>query len=243
MQTAVAGNSLPVLLVICCGACEGPPIPTNDGGTMKRLALLLSLVLTGLSFGYSAGTVGFGAQFDYANLNVPDPLKSAYGSGYGGGAHLDFRFGVATIRVNGDYISFGADQSALRDLIYNEAVAANPGLGIDKSSISVDGGRINILSFGVNGKFGLPHREISPYAIVGLGAASLSSSDFNISYQGASVANQSGFETQTKFMANAGAGVDFSLGSLALFLEVKYTWIFTDNEKSTYVPVTVGVTF
>jgi opacity protein-like surface antigen len=210
---------------------------------MKRLALLLLIAVTTVSIGLSAGLVGFGAQFDYANLNVPDPLKSAYGPGYGGGAHIDFHLGIATIRVNGDYITFGADEGVLRDLIYNEVVATNAGLGIDKSAISVGGGRINILSFGANGKFGIPNRGFCPYAIAGLGVASLSSSDFNVSYQGMSVASQSGFETQTKFMVNAGAGVDFFLGRLALFVEAKYTWIFTDNEKSTYIPLTLGVTF
>jgi hypothetical protein len=193
------------------------------------------------SLALSANLIGFGAQVNYANLNVPDPLKPAYGAGYGGGAHVDFRFGVATLRVNGDYISFGADQGAYRDLIYNSAVAEAP--GIDKNAISVDGGRIGILSFGANGKFNLPNMSVSPYAIVGLGTATLSVSDLNVSYQGQPVAVQTGMSSQTKFMVNAGAGVDFSLGTLALFAEFKYTWIFTDNEKSTYFPVTVGITF
>ncbi len=208
---------------------------------MKRSALLLILALMASSLAFPAGTVGFGVHANYASLNVPDPLKPAYGSGYGGGAHVDFRFGVATIRINGDYISFGADQGVYKDLIYNSAVAEDP--TVDKNAISVDGGRIGILSFGANGKFSLPGKSVSPYAIAGLGTATLSVSDLNVSYQGAPVGVQTGMSSQTKFMVNAGAGVDFSLGTLALFVEAKYTWIFTDNEKSTYFPVTLGVTF
>jgi opacity protein-like surface antigen len=208
---------------------------------MKRLAMFMVLAFMASSIALSAGMIGFGAQANYASLNVPDPLKLAYGGGFGGGLHLDFRFGVATLRVNGDYISFSADQNAYRDLLYNGAVAENPGL--DKNAIAVDGGRVTILSFGVNGKFSLPNMAVSPYAIIGLGSASLSMSDLNVSYQGTSVGVQTGVPTETKFMVNAGAGVDFPLGTLALFVEVKYTWIFTENEKSTYFPVTVGVTF
>jgi hypothetical protein len=208
---------------------------------MKRLAVLLILALMSSSFAFSAGTIGFGAQLDYANLNVPEPLKSAYGSGFGGGLHVDFRFGIATLRVNGDYISFGADQGSLQNTIYNSA--GGDASGADKAAIGVEGGRINILSFGANGKFALPNKGVSPYAIVGLGSATLSMSDLKVSYQGAPVAGNFTADTKTKFMVNAGAGVDFPLGGLALFVEAKYTWIFTEDEASTFFPVTIGVTF
>ena len=62
-------------------------------------------------------------------------------------------------------------------------------------------------------------------------------------YQDAPVPGVSAAETVTKFLSNAGIGVDFSLGALSLFVETKYTWIFTENEASTYLPVTVGITF
>lgn len=208
---------------------------------MKRSALLLMLALMTTSFAFSAGMIGFGAHVNYATLNVPEPLKSAYGSGFGGGLHLDFRFGIATIRVNGDYITFGADADAYRDAIFNEAGGA--AAGVDKSVLTMEGGRINILSFGANGKFSLPHMAVAPYAIVGVGSATLSMGDVTVTYRGAPVPGISAAETATKFMVNAGAGVDFSLGTLALFVEAKYTWIFTEGDKSTYFPVTVGVTF
>ncbi len=209
---------------------------------MNRFALVLFLVFATSSLAFSAGPIGFGAQFDYANLNVPDPLKSAYGSGYGGGVHVDFRFGIATLRVNGDYILFGADEGVYQNLIYENAVVEDPTL--DKNSISVSGGRISILSFGANGKFALPNMAVSPYAIVGLGTATLSISDLSVSYQGVPVpGGQTSLSNQTKFMVNAGAGVDFPLGAAALFVEIKYTWIMTDTQTSTYLPITVGVTF
>ena len=122
--------------------------------------------------------------------------------------------------MNGDYITFGADQDVWRDLIYNDAVPLNPNL--DKSAIGMDGGRISILSFGVNGKFSLPKMSVSPYAIVGLGSATLSTTDVSVSYQGTPV-NTTSTPSVTKLMVNAGAGVDFPLGKVAIFVEAKYT--------------------
>ena len=84
---------------------------------------------------------------------------------------------------------------------------------------------------------------VSPYAIVGVGSATLSMGDVTVTYRGAPVPGITATETTTKFMLNTGAGVDFSLGAAALFVEAKYTWIFTEGEKSTYFPVTVGITF
>jgi hypothetical protein len=208
---------------------------------MKRLTLLLLLAAASFSFAVSAPRVGFGLHGNFASLNVPEPLKAAYGAGFGGGLHLDVKFGVATLRVNGDYITFSAKKDVYQDLIYKEAVQLNP--QIAKSLIGVEGGRVNILSFGVNGKFGMQQQAVSPYGIVGAGVAALSMGDLSISYQGQNIANQPAAETQTKFMANVGAGIDFDLGGTALFVEAKYTWIFTTDEKSTYFPVTVGLTF
>ncbi len=88
---------------------------------MKRLVLLSILGLMATSGAFSAGMFHFGAHANYANLNVPDPLKSVYGAGFGGGLHVDYRFGFVSIRVSGDYSSFGADANALRNLIFDEA--------------------------------------------------------------------------------------------------------------------------
>jgi len=55
------------------------------------------------------------------------------------------------------------------------------------------------------------------------------------------VGNPPGVPSQTKTMFNLGAGVDFHLG-ITLFVELRYTWILTDGETTTYLPVMLGVT-
>ncbi len=38
-------------------------------------------------------------------------------------------------------------------------------------------------------------------------------------------------------------GVNLSLVVVSLYLEARYTWIFTEGSTSTYVPVSLGITF
>ncbi len=209
---------------------------------MKRLALLslFSLMITSLAF--SDGLFSFGVHGNYAHINVADPLRRAYGSGFGLGLHGDFHFGNATLRVTGDYSSFGADHDVYTTLIYNAIVVDYPDLL--RQDVRVDGGgTIGILSFGLNGKWNFPGQVISPYVVAGGGTATLSVSDLEATIQEAPATIVTGLSNQTRFMANLGAGIDFPIGSRTLFLEAKYNWIFTDNEKTTYIPVTVGVTF
>lgn len=209
---------------------------------MKRLALLslFSLMITSLAL--SDGLFSFGVHGSFANLDVAEPLHRAYSSGFGGGLHGDFHFGFATLRVSGDYISFGADHDVYTTLIYNAILADYP--DFLRQEVQVDGGgTVSVISFGVNGKFNFPGPVVSPYAIVGIGTAILNITQINATIQGAPATIVSDLTDQTKLAANVGAGIDFPIGTKTLFLEARYTWVFTDNKKSAYIPVTLGVTF
>ncbi|HET6272010.1 MAG TPA: outer membrane beta-barrel protein [Bacteroidota bacterium] len=201
-----------------------------------RRTLLLSLLTIGLSSSaFAAGPVRFGLHGNAAFLNVPEPLKEAYGFGYGGGAHLDISLLVLSIRVSGDYISFPIDEGKFKAIL-----AAG---GLNASDFQFDGGRIGILSFAVNGKMGFPVPVFSPYITAGAGLASISVSDLSIRYQGQPVVSAAGQKAETKFSINVGVGADLDIIVATLFIEAKYTLIFTEGESSSYVPVTLGITF
>ena len=203
-----------------------------------RRTLLLSLLSIGLSASaLAAGPVRFGLHGNAAFLNVPEPVKEAYGFGYGGGAHLDISLVVLSVRVTGDYISFPIDEGKFKSIL---ALAAG---GVNASDFQFDGGRIGILSFAVNGKMGLPVPVFSPYITAGAGLASISVSDLSITYQGQPVVSAAGQKAETKFSINAGVGADLDIIVATLFIEAKYTLIFTEGESSSYVPVTLGITF
>ena len=186
--------------------------------------------------------LGLHANVTLLNLPGPDvngsrPLKDVYGAGYGGGLHLDISFLAFGVRVSGDYITFAPDNDK-----YHSALV--PLVGNAASQFTVDGGRVNIISFNANGKLKiLPLPIVSPYLTGGVGLARISAEETKIAFQGGQPATAfPSFSSDTQSAVNLGAGVDFSLG-VSLFVEAKYTWIFTEGQTSTYVPVTVGVTF
>jgi opacity protein-like surface antigen len=169
-----------------------------------------------------------------ANINMPAPFGDIYGGGFGGGAHLDINLPVLfAFRVQGDYVTFAPDEGKYKAFLGQLAgVPAN---------FSLDGGRMNILSGQVNTKFSpLPIPLVSPYLTAGAGLTTISVSDLKVNGQ---TVPGSSYAGETNFSANLGAGVDLNLIALSLYLEARYTWIFTSGSTSTYIPVSLGITF
>lgn len=207
-------------------------------------------------------SVGFGVQADVINFNVGNvtntisttgttsittgdftgALKDIYGIGYGGGVHLDFKLPIISFRIAGDYIRLTPDKAKYTGLIQQ---ALPPALAPLASQVNIDGGRIDIYSVSANLKVAvLPLPIISVYATGGVGLVRVSLAETQVSLGPVTLATFPGVETQTKPAVNAGAGVDLSLGPIALFGELKIDWIFTDPKTSTAIPyATVGLTF
>ncbi len=204
---------------------------------MKKLIFLAATLLVLSPVSHAASPVRFGVQATAANVNVPKPLNEIYGFGYGGGVHLDFNLPVLlSFRLQGDYVRFSPDQGK-----YQQLLASLVG-GTVASDFSIDGGAISLWSVYANVKSSfLPLPLISPYITGGAGVANLSSSDATIKYQGQTVTGVPGVAGETKFSANLGVGVDVKVG-VELYVEARYTWIFTSGETSTYVPVSIGIT-
>lgn len=204
---------------------------------MKRLHVILPILfVVAVSTVNAGGLIGFGVQATGAALNVPEPLKSVYGTGYGGGAHLDINLPmVFGIRVAADYTTYAPDNDKFRSVLGNLS-------GHASSDFEIDGGRFNIFSLSANAKFGLPTPVLSPYLTGGVGIASITTSDLTVKYQGTPFPSVPGSSSGTKTSLNIGAGVELNL-VLTLYLEAKYTVIFTEGESSSFVPVSLGVTF
>ncbi len=204
---------------------------------MKKSSLILACLMLASTQLFAGGPIGFGLQATGATLNVPEPLKAVYGFGYGGGAHLDINLPVLfSIRIAGDYTTYSPDNAKFAGIL----AGFNP--GTTASGFSIDGGRISIFSASANGKLALPTPVLSPYLTAGAGLASISSSDIAVKYQGQPVSSAAGAKAQTNASVNFGAGVDLSL-VVTLYLEAKYTIIFTEGESSSFVPVSLGITF
>ena len=205
---------------------------------MKQLFMILAVsLLVTTAFAQSAN---FGVQATGANINVPAPFNQIYGFGFGGGAHLDINLPVLlSFRLQGDYVRFSASQEK-----YQQLLASLVG-GTAAKDFTIDGGGISLLSANANVKSSfLPLPVISPYITGGAGVANLSVADATVKYQGQPVQGGTipGAKGETNFSANLGVGVDLKLG-IALYVEARYTWIFTSGETSTYIPVSIGITF
>jgi opacity protein-like surface antigen len=217
---------------------------------MKRLFVLLSMLCAagGAAPRHAvAATVtpklGFGVHGHFSLGSLPGPaidgtsaLQDAYGPGYGGGAHLDVSLVNLGFRLSGDYVTYALDEERFRDSYRDVFGGAVEQLG-------VDGGGLGIASFAASGKLTLvPLPVVRPYLTGGAGLAWLSVEEAKTSIAGVPGRTFPSSRQSGKTCLNLGAGVELSLG-VTLFAEARYVWLLSEGETSTFVPVTLGVTF
>ncbi len=215
---------------------------------MKRTLLAGALLFALAAVSSRALALGpgfaFGVHADFTSSSFPGPsasglnqqINSAYGAGWGGGVHLDANLMVVSFRLSGDYIHYAIDETKFRD-------SFRPLFGSAADQMSVSGGGLGIVALAVNGKMPLlPLPIITPYLTGGVGLAWVNRDEVTTAIAGFPGNKFPSSSQSGKTSVDIGAGVDLKLG-ISLFLEVKYAWIFTDVATSTYVPVTVGVTF
>jgi opacity protein-like surface antigen len=218
---------------------------------MKRF---LTLVAVFLIAGVANGQIGdpvsalapkirFGIHGNFTLSNLPGPvitgsqtIDDAYGTGWGGGAHIDLSFLAFSFRLSADYLTYSLDVDRFRRS-YEET------FGPAVSQLNIEGGGLRILSVSANGKLNIaPIPLVTPYVTGGVGLAWLTLDETKTSIAGVAGRTFPSGSQGGKTTFNIGAGADISLG-VDLFVEVRYVWILTEGAKSTYVPVTVGVTF
>ena len=215
---------------------------------MKRILLAGALLIALAAVSSRALALGpgfaFGVHANFTSSSFPGPstsglnqqINSAYGVGWGGGVHVDANLMLFSVRLTGDYIHYAIDETKFRDSFrYLFGSAAD--------QMSVSGGGLGIVTIAVNGKMPiLPLPIVTPYITGGIGLAWVNRDEVTTSITGFPGNKFPSSSQSGKTSIAVGAGVDLKLG-INLFLEVKYAWIFTDVATSTYVPVTVGVTF
>jgi len=209
---------------------------------MKRFVIVLAFVSLVPAMSLAAGPIKFGVHGNYATIdlgsaNFAGTLKDAYGGGWGGGLHLDIDAVIREVRVSGDYMSFSPDNDKYRQAVASVIPGTTP------SQFTVEGGKVSIWTLAGNVKMPFPLPVVSPYITGGLGLGSINADEAKVLSNGTPLWNVPEVSTGTKFLLNLGAGVDLNLMAVELFLEAKYTWILTEGEESTYIPITLGVTF
>ncbi|MEW6509771.1 MAG: hypothetical protein AB1428_02300 [Bacteroidota bacterium] len=201
---------------------------------MRHIILCCALLIAATA----SAQVGFGIHGDVTNLNAPAEMSDIYGLGYGGGVHLDVSAAIISFRLSADYVTIAPDRDKYTALIAKLA-------GQLASSFTLEGGRINIISGQANLKWALlPLPVISVYLTGGGGVARIGITETTVKFNGQPVGSIPKMNDETRALANGGVGTDIKLGGLTLFGEVRITWIFTEGETTSQVPIaTVGITF
>ncbi|MEW6049906.1 MAG: outer membrane beta-barrel protein [Candidatus Zixiibacteriota bacterium] len=152
--------------------------------------------------------------------NSPDGFKDSYKNGFHGFVGLGFKM-VPAVQFVGkvEYHSFKFDWDQ-----YTVPTAS--------------GGTQGIWMYGADARFavGAPGAPVKPFALIGGGLAHVTHADFSDPVLFPTPENES------KFYYNIGGGIQMHfLPAVDLFAQVRYVSIATEGEKTTMVPISVGV--
>jgi opacity protein-like surface antigen len=216
---------------------------------MRRLLVLLvgTVLLAGsaraqvtFSGGPHAGIALSAFPDLVSQATAPNTLSDAYGLGYVFGAHGDVGFAeYLSGRLSLDYSLYPADKDKFKEGYTDQA--GNP---LPASDFNVEGGTVSFFSITVNGLGKIPTgSSVTPYGLLGFGMHIVTPSDVKTTYTPTNQQIEYMSEGETKFGVNFGAGVEFDLGSVNLFGEIKYVIVFTSEKSTGLIPVVVGVSF
>lgn len=155
----------------------------------------------------------------------------------------DFGDGAKTGMVFQGWLGIGMGTFGVRgEALYSRSDLDAPIIGDNAGGISSPetSGNVDILGFTVNGVFNLPTPVIRPYLIAGVGYYSRSV-DQDVRDDFDELVNLS--RTDSDFGWNAGAGVSVPLGGLNLYLEGRYHSVDTDDTRTTFAPIVLGISF
>jgi opacity protein-like surface antigen len=212
---------------------------------MLRYAVFSLMILCCLQPAASEVKFGGGPQAGIAFWLTPDyeagnQKLSLYGTGWTFGGHGDLIvMKYFTGRFSLDYTMFSSDKKAIENLL----AQANP--NAVASAIAVDGLNVSDFSIGLTGLGTLPTKSaFTPYALFGFGIHFVSISDPKVTYQGVDQGQViPKVDSETDFGLQFGAGTEYRLKGVTLFLEVKYQLIFTKDKSTGIFPITIGATF
>jgi opacity protein-like surface antigen len=162
----------------------------------------------------------------------PDAFNDGFNLGWTGklaaGYFLTPQF---TVGANLSYNRFGLD----KDYFLKQV----PGTGT-----KVSGGDLAIYEFAGVGKYYLldPSRGTNFYMMGGPGLALSKASDLKVTTSQGTTTEK--VDTESDFMLTGGFGITQQLNSRwSLFFEGRYSYLFTESDNSTYLPVRIGLLF
>lgn len=194
---------------------------------MKKLFLIAVLSIACAAFAGAQVPVPFslygGGLMSFPN--APTEFKDAYKNGFHGMLGIGYKaMPVMQVVGKAEYHRFGYDLSDIS------------GVSNGAQSVWLFGGDLRV---GLN----LPASPIKPYILGGGGLAHVSFTPFEGTNLLLTTAlNDALPAAQNKFYYNFGAGFEFKLAPMFSFwAQVRYVSVATDNESTSFVPLTLGV--
>ena len=206
---------------------------------MKRLILVFGVLFLVVQFSEAQQNFGGGGHMGISISSFGKTIKDYYGLGIGGGGHADYNvLKFLTARFNVDFHTFGFDNKKIEESIAKDN-------GVAAADVKFEGRRANIIGITVNGLGKIPTKTmVTPYGLLGFGLHILSVSDAKVLYKDQDFTNNFNFEKnvgETKFGLNFGAGAEFAFSGFKMFFEFKYVIIFTKDESTSHIPITIGI--
>ena len=196
---------------------------------MKKLFLITVLTLACAAVASAQVPVPFslyaGGLMSFPN--APTEFKDAYKNGFHGMVGLGYKaMPVLQLVGKAEYHHFGYDLSQI------------DGVSSGARAVWLFGGDLRV---GLN----LPASPIKPYILGGGGLARVTFTPFEGTNLSLTTAlNDVLPAAQNKFYYNFGGGFEFKIAPIAsLFAQVRYVRISTDNEATSFVPLTLGLKF
>lgn len=197
-----------------------------------RRALSSLMVLATVAVHSSGAQTSFGLHVNGAFLDAPGAGSEMYNFGIGGGVHLDVDFvPLVAMRISADYYSFPAEPEKYKTTV-------TPG-----ATVRYEGGRAGMFAGTVNGKVSTGIPVVTPYFTAGVGVGALTSTELRIRSSGQADVTVKPIPASTKVLLNAGVGADVSIVVATVFIEARYAVVLTEGESTSFIPLTVGVTF
>lgn len=124
------------------------------------------------------------------------------------------------------------------DLAYNRIKGAVA--EFDDGEVELDDGDIWSGTLGLTAQWPVGASSTSFYLVGGGGAYHFR--DFGeLNASGTEVTIES--ENVTKFGLNGGLGINFAVGAADIFVDARYVSVFTEGDKTNFIPITLGVRF
>ena len=178
----------------------------------------------------SAAALGFVAMTSTASAQDSDMARSGVQFGIMGG--VAFPTGDGTDGVSTGYNIAGV--VGFNPAMFPFGMRLDVGytsLPFDTDDSGLEGD-VKIIGSWLNAILKFPATSVSPYILAAPGFANIKADVENVDS-----------ESETKFAAQFGGGVMVNLAGMATNLEAKYVTVFTEGERSNFVPITVGILF